>query len=255
MKRTGITAALKSGRILVSDGRESYVPRISGTDGRIDTNDHSGRSEHHRRRLRHDACTYRRDKGADTFALNPALMYSAKEEAGQLKLPLDFFSRDVLVVAPELLGKILVRKFNDGRTERFRITEVEAYRGEEDKACHAHKGRTRRTEVMYHSGGKIYVYLIYGMYWMLNIVTGKENEPQAALIRGLENVSGPGRVGKALQLDAGFYGETLLSERIWLEYAAPVLQYETTHRIGVDYAAEWKEKAWRFVISVRIHKK
>jgi DNA-3-methyladenine glycosylase len=175
------------------------------------------------------------------------IMVSRKEEIIHSKLPLDFFSRDVLVVAPELLGKLLVRKFDDGRTERFRITEVEAYRGEEDKACHAHKGRTRRTEVMYHKGGKVYVYLIYGMYWMLNLVTGKESEPQAALIRGLENISGPGRVGKALQLNAGFYGETLLSERIWLENAALVLPYKTTPRIGIDYAAEWKEKKWRFL--------
>jgi DNA-3-methyladenine glycosylase len=164
------------------------------------------------------------------------------------KLPPEFYSRDVLDVAPELLGKILVRKFDNGRTERFRITEVEAYRGEEDKACHAHRGRTRRTEVMYHCGGKVYVYLIYGMYWMLNIVTGKENEPQAVLIRGLENASGPGRVGKILRLNAGFYGESLSSERIWLENAAPVLQYQTTPRIGIDYAEEWKLKCWRFVI-------
>lgn len=98
------------------------------------------------------------------------------------KLPAAFFRRPVLTVAPELLGKYLVRRFEDGTELRFRITEVEAYGGEEDKACHASKGRTKRTEVMYHEGEEIYVFLIYGVYWMLNIVTGKENEPEAILI-------------------------------------------------------------------------
>ncbi len=164
------------------------------------------------------------------------------------KLSRNFFQRDVLVVAPELLGKYLVRQFDDGHIERFRITEVEAYRGEEDKACHAAKGRTKRTEVMYHAGGKIYVYFIYGMYWMLNLVTGQSEEPQAVLIRGVENISGPGRIGKRLQLDAGFYGETLPSERIWLEDSHDVPQYKTTPRIGIDYSGAWKDKHWRFVV-------
>ncbi len=161
----------------------------------------------------------------------------------------DFFRQDVLTVAPDLLGKLLVRKFDDGHEERFRITEVEAYRGEEDKACHACKGRTKRTEILYHEGGKVYVYLIYGMYWMLNFVTGNENEPQAVLIRGVETLSGPGRVGKHLQLSADFYGENLPSERIWIEDDGQKPQmYLTTPRIGIDYAEEWKHKEWRFLI-------
>ena len=136
-----------------------------------------------------------------------------------------------------------------GGTYDIRITEVEAYRGEEDKACHACKGRTKRTEVMYHRGGKIYVYLIYGMYWMLNIVTGKEGCPQAVLIRGVETISGPGRLGKRLQLDAGFYGEELPSGRISIEEDGFVVEsYQTTPRIGIDYAEEWKEKPWKFVL-------
>ncbi len=168
-------------------------------------------------------------------------------------LPTDFFQQDVLQLAPALLGKIIARKFDDGTIERFRITETEAYRGEEDKACHAAKGRTPRTEVMYHQGGKIYVYLIYGMYWMLNIVSGKENEPQAVLIRGVENISGPGRVGKKLKLDKGFYGETLPSSRIWIEDDGFVPQYiTTTPRIGIDYAEEWKDIHWRFVIQTHL---
>jgi len=88
------------------------------------------------------------------------------------RLSPDFFLRDVLEVAPALIGKLLVRQFDDGRIERYRITEVEAYRGAEDLACHASKGRTPRTEIMFQEGGTVYVYLIYGMYWLLNLVTG-----------------------------------------------------------------------------------
>ncbi len=171
-------------------------------------------------------------------------------------IPVQFFRQDVLTVAPALLGKIMVRKWEDGTIERFRIIEVEAYRGMEDLACHAAKGRTKRTEVLFHAGGKIYVYLIYGMYWMLNFVTGNEDEPQAALIRGVESIpvtgkpviySGPGRVGRRLQLDAGFYGELLPSPRIWIEDDNIVFHYMATPRIGIDYAGEWKDKDWRFV--------
>src|SRR5574344_1807070 len=122
---------------------------------------------------------------------------------------LSFFRRDVLRVAPELVGKIIARDFGSGLVKRYPITEVEAYRGEEDLACHASKGRTARTEVMYHHGGKVYVYLIYGMYWMLNIVTSEEGHPSAVLIRGIEGFSGPGRVGRELKLDKSFYGEEL----------------------------------------------
>jgi len=166
------------------------------------------------------------------------------------RLPNSFFQREVLVVAPELLGKIIVRKFDDGRIEKFVITEVEAYNGNGDLACHASKGKTVRTEVMFREGGLVYVYLIYGMYWMLNIVTGKENDAAAVLIRGVEGISGPGRVGKALQLDKSFYGESLfVSERIWIENAEPVKKFSTSPRIGINYAGEpWISKPWRFLM-------
>ena len=166
------------------------------------------------------------------------------------RLPNSFFQRDVLEVAPELLGKILVRKSNNGIIEKFQITEVEAYSGNGDLACHASKGKTQRTEVMFREGGLVYVYLIYGMYWMLNIVTGKENDAEAVLIRGIEGISGPGRVGKALQLDKTFYGENLSnSKRIWSEDAETVLKFSTTPRIGIHYAGEpWVSKPWRFVL-------
>jgi len=168
-----------------------------------------------------------------------------------IKLLDTYFQRDALEVAPDLIGKILVRCYGDGHIERFRIVEVEAYCGEEDKACHASKGRTKRTEVMYHSGGKLYVYLIYGMYYMLNIVTGCEGEPQAVLIRGVEGVSGPGRLTKRLKIDGDFNGEEIPSDRIWIEEdTAEKHHYITTPRIGVDYAGEWKDKPWRFVLSL-----
>ena len=164
------------------------------------------------------------------------------------KLTREFFERDVLMVAPELLGKILVCMVND-ELLRYRITETEAYRGAEDLACHACKGRTTRTEAMFHTGGTVYVYLIYGMYWMLNIVTGIENEPQAVLIRGLEGVYGPGRLTRKIQINRSFYGEDVtVSSRIWLEDDGLNPSYKKGKRIGVNYAGEWKDKLWRFFV-------
>ena len=162
----------------------------------------------------------------------------------------DFYRRDVLVVAPDLLGKYLVRA-DDSGLRRFRITETEAYRGAEDLACHAAKGRTARTEAMFMPGGVVYVYLIYGVHQMLNVVTGAKDEPQAALIRGLDAAEGPGRVSRLLGIDKSFYGEDLtLSSRLWLEEGEPHASERilVTPRIGIDYAGEWKHKLWRFVL-------
>lgn len=166
------------------------------------------------------------------------------------KLQKSFFRRNVLEVAPELLGKILVRQFPDRTVARYTITETEAYSGDGDLACHASKGKTPRTEVMFREGGLVYVYLIYGMYWMLNFVTGKEGEASAVLIRGLEGISGPGKVGKALQLDRSFYGENLeTSNRIWVEDTENHPDFIATPRIGIDYAGEpWVSKPWRFIV-------
>jgi len=167
---------------------------------------------------------------------------------GSQRLTREFFTRDVLEVAPGLLGKDLVIRHNDGSEGRFCITEVEAYRGEEDKACHASKGRTGRTEVMYHEGGKLYIYLIYGMYWMLNIVTATGDIPQAVLVRGVVNINGPGRLTKYLGIDRSFYGEDLvISERIWLEDTGLKPGFTTDTRIGVDYAGDyWRSMPWRY---------
>lgn len=168
-----------------------------------------------------------------------------------LKLITDrsFYERDVLEVAPDLLGKFLCRQLDNGEIIRSRITETEAYQGDGDLACHASKGRTERTEIMFHEGGLIYVYLIYGMYWMLNIVTGKVSQPQAVLIRGIETCYGPGRLTKALKIDKSFYGEDLCkSQRIWLASDEVPHEMMVGKRIGVDYAGEWKNKDWRFFI-------
>jgi DNA-3-methyladenine glycosylase len=166
------------------------------------------------------------------------------------RLKSDFYSQDALVLGPLLLGKKLVYIDIYGEKVEYIITEVEVYRGEEDTACHASKGHTPRTEIMYADGGHVYVYLIYGMYWLLNIVTGTLNSPQAVLIRGFEGVSGPGRVGRVLKLDKSFYGEDLTtSKRMWLEDMPRVKNIIKTPRIGIDYASqEYKSKLWRYCI-------
>lgn len=170
-----------------------------------------------------------------------------------IKLNGDFFKQDAVTVAEKLLGKILVRVWEDGAVSRYRITETEAYLGEEDLACHASKGRTPRTEVMFAEGGCVYVYLIYGMYWMLNFVTGSENHAQAVLIRGIDNIIGSGRVGKELKIDKSFYAESLWeSKRIWIEDAPDVVEFKTAARVGIDYAGEiWKNKLWRFMLDAK----
>lgn len=167
------------------------------------------------------------------------------------RLPTSYFQKHNAVhLAPLLLGKTLVRKFPDGRELRAQITETEAYFGTDDLASHARKGRTARTELMFGEGGFVYVYLIYGRYWLLNIVTGKAGQPEAVLIRGLNTVSGPGRIGNLLELDRSFYGEDLgISERLWMEDTVLEGEISAGPRVGVDYAGEvWKNMPWRFVL-------
>ena len=162
-----------------------------------------------------------------------------------IRLKEDFFQRDVLLVAPELPGKLLVV----GNRSAV-ITEVEAYRGEEDLACHASKGRTSRTEIMYHEGGHVYIYLIYGMYWMLNFVTEQSGNPQAVLIRGIEGYEGPGKLTRYLAIDRSFYGENLCtSQRICVTDTGIQPDIKTRTRIGIEYAGKpWTEKPWRYLL-------
>lgn len=143
----------------------------------------------------------------------------------------------------------------DGHLREYYISEVEAYRGEEDLACHASKGRTSRTEIMYHEGGKLYIYFIYGMYHMLNVVTGPEGFPQAVLIRGVSGIEGPGRLTRDLKIDKSFYGESLYeSDRIWIGNGIERPGIIASKRIGVEYAGEyWAERQWRWCLNKKTH--
>jgi DNA-3-methyladenine glycosylase len=166
------------------------------------------------------------------------------------KLPDSFFNRKTLVVAPELLGKYLVRK-TGGKIIREKITEVEAYIGPHDLACHASKGRTARTEVLHREAGTIYAYFIYGMYWMLNIVTEEKDFPAAILIRGTESFKGPGILARELGIDGALNGRKLgRASGLWIEEREPVPNKGIlrTPRIGVAYAGEWARKPYRFVL-------
>ena len=169
------------------------------------------------------------------------------------RLGIGFYRRDVLEVAPDLLGKVLVRQFSDGSRISGRIIEVEAYRGTDDLACHASRGRTERTEVMYGPGGYVYAYLIYGMYWMLNFVTGEQNIPQAVLIRGVDTVVGPGRLCRQFDIHKDFYGESLISsDRLWVEEHPGAVKVVAGQRIGIDYAGEyWASRPWRYTTELQ----
>ncbi|MDR2943506.1 MAG: DNA-3-methyladenine glycosylase [Methanosarcinales archaeon] len=164
------------------------------------------------------------------------------------RLTSDFYARDVLDVAPDLIGKILVRRLPTGEEFRYRITETEAYRGEEDTGCHAKAGKTKRTEIMYMKGGRAYIYLCYGVHHLINAVTGKEEQPQAALIRGAEGYDGPGKLTKAMQITKELNGADLtVSDEIWIEEDGAKPEYVTGKRIGIDYADEYyKNIEWRF---------
>jgi len=168
-------------------------------------------------------------------------------------LPRIYFNRSTLTVARSLIGKYLVRSI-DGRMLAGKIVEVEAYVGPQDKACHASKGRTQRTDVMFGSGGVAYVYLIYGMYHCLNVVTEREEFPSAILIRAIEIdgklIDGPGRLCRALQIDRRLNRVDLTTgEFLWFEDRGILVErgdVGTHPRVGVDYAGEWAKKPWRF---------
>jgi len=167
-----------------------------------------------------------------------------------MRLSPGFYERDVLVVAPELLGKMLIKRSDQGLFS-YMITEVEAYGGIEDQASHARFGKTVRNSVMFGPGGILYIYFIYGMYWMMNIVTGTTGQAQAILIRGLGDISGPGRVGRILAVDRSYNGENLFtSDRIWVEDHKVESVVIQKPRFGIDYAGEpWKSKPWRYTMA------
>ncbi len=167
-----------------------------------------------------------------------------------MRLGKDFFNRDCLEVAPDLVGKVIVRKQENGEEIRVRITETEAYRGTEDKACHASKGRTPRTDILYRESGLIYVYLCYGIHWLMNVITGEPEQPQGVLFRAGENYCGPARLTKKLGVDKSFNGRSFTEDdEIWIEDDGKKFPIRTDRRVGIDYAGEeWASKPWRFIL-------
>ncbi len=155
-----------------------------------------------------------------------------------------FFLQDALTVAPRLLGCRLVV---DGR--ELVITETEAYRGEADTACHAHHGRTKRTEMLYRRGGHVYVYLCYGIHNLLNIITGSEDDPQGVLIRCCQGAEGPGKLTRALGIDLTYNGLDILNtDRICL-WQGQRCAFETATRVGIGYASKDDQmRPWRFIL-------
>ncbi len=155
----------------------------------------------------------------------------------------EFFLQDALTVAPRLLG---CRLTVGGR--ELTITETEAYCGEGDTACHAHHGRTKRTEMLYRRGGHVYVYLCYGIHSLLNIITGPENEPEGVLIRCCAEAKGPGKLTRALGIDLSFNGlDILTTDKIGL-WKGQDGSFDTAPRVGIGYAsAEDQKRPWRFI--------
>ena len=165
------------------------------------------------------------------------------------KLGYDFFHRPCLTVAQELVGKILARRLPDGSILRLRIRETEAYCGQEDTACHAHKGRTKRTEVLYADAGTVYVYLCYGIHWLVNIVTGDREEPQAVLIRACEGAQGPGKLTKALKITGELNRTSVLGKELWVEDDEFACERIVDKRVGIGYASqEDQDRLWRFIM-------
>lgn len=165
-------------------------------------------------------------------------------------------TKKTVALARWLLGKHLVRCFPGGGREARMIVETEAYDGERDLACHARAGRTARTEVLYAAGGVWYVYLCYGVHEMLNLVVGPAGWPAAILIRGVEGVTGPGRLTRALAIDRRLNRLPAgTSSGLWIEdhdVLVPAAAVRRTPRVGVDYAGPvWSAKPWRFILDPR----
>jgi DNA-3-methyladenine glycosylase len=175
-----------------------------------------------------------------------------------MPLPQSFYNRKTLIVAQDLLGKFLVRKIGNNNISGM-ITETEAYCGPNDLASHASRGRTPRTELMFGPPGHTYIYMIYGMYYCLNMVTEKKDYPAAVLIRGVKingidykKTNGPGKLCKFLHIDKSLNGIDITSgEKLWIEDRGIKIKPSKilrTPRIGVDYAGKYKEKKWRYVL-------
>lgn len=189
------------------------------------------------------------------------------------KLSRDFYLRsDVVEIAHDLIGKVLCTRLQDRTLTSGRIVETEAYSGRDDRACHANNGtRTERTEIMYHQGGVAYVYLCYGIHHLFNVVTNRENQADAVLIRAIEPLdgistildrrnadrlissvsAGPGRLTQALGITTDHYGTDLTGDRIWVEersHSIPSSDIKASERIGVEYAGDHAQRKWRFTV-------
>lgn len=196
------------------------------------------------------------DQQADITVISPTM-----------KLPRSFYEQQTVDVAKQLLGKYLVRKHPQGSTVG-RIVETEAYIGPHDLACHAAKGRTARTEVMFGPAGHAYVYFVYGVHYMLNLVTEAADHPAAVLIRALEPIdgielmearratgnrrnlcSGPGKLCQAFAIDRSLNAAELCGDIIHIEdRGEPIPKFLARPRVGVDYAGKWKDKPFRFLV-------
>ena len=170
-----------------------------------------------------------------------------------MKLSKDFFARDTVVVARELLGARLVRKGPGERLRVARIVETEAYRGPNDRASHSYRGLTERNAVMFGPPGHAYVYMIYGFWFCLNFVTEPEGTACAVLLRAVEPLEGiedktwgPGLLCRAMDIDKQLNGADLAGDVLWLEEGSPVRRIATSTRIGVDYAGRCAKRPWRF---------
>ena len=161
------------------------------------------------------------------------------------RLTQEFFHRPCDVVAQDLVGKVIVH-----RDIRLRISETEVYWGESDTACHASRGKTKRTQVLWAPPGTIYVYLCYGMHWMLNVVTGEEGDPQAVLIRACVEAPGPGKLTKALGITGHYNGMSMdTTEDLWIGDDGFFCETEADTRVGIGYASpEDQARLWRFKI-------
>ena len=196
-----------------------------------------------------------RDGGAGASSYSACVQTGVSRPAGSVLGP-DFFARDTLDVAGDLLGKVLVRQV-DGEVRWGRLVEVEAYCGPEDRAAHSWRGLTPRTRVMFGPPGHAYVYFIYGMHNCLNFVTRPEGSPQAILVRALEpgpgvgRCSGPGLVCRALDVDRTLNGAPLQPPVLYVlddGFRPAPGEVARTPRIGVEYAGEWAELPWRFCL-------
>lgn len=171
-----------------------------------------------------------------------------------IRLEQPLYEQPAVALAQTLIGKVIVRRIRK-KEFRARIVETEAYVGSHDLACHASKGRTNRTEIMFGPAGRAYVYLIYGMYDMFNIVAGEVDDPQAVLIRAAEpldgwlaDLAGPGKLTRGLQITRTDNGVALTSDRLHLlDDPTDRPQIIATPRIGIDYAGDWKHELLRFV--------